>query len=158
MLLYRVAKRVQAETAFRGSRRRGRWHKLGTPMVYAADSPATAILETLVHIDRTALLVMPFVAFEVKLNPARHLLRLTHEELPDDWQAWPWPAATQEIGTFWFESRASVVLEVPSAVVPLQKNYLINIEHPSFEELEITGPVDFPIAPRLAGGSTKENL
>jgi RES domain-containing protein len=120
-------------------------------MVYAADAPATALVETLVHADRADLLRMPYVVFEVSLNEDRHLLRLPSERLPADWQAWPWPAATQEIGTYWFASRASVVLEVPSAVVPYQRNYLINVQHPDFAALKIAGPMDFPIDPRLAG-------
>ena len=37
MTIYRLTKAIYAETAFRGSRGRGRWHKQGVPMVYAAD-------------------------------------------------------------------------------------------------------------------------
>lgn len=119
-------------------------------MVYAADAPATALLETLVHIDRPDLLRVPMVVFSISLDEARHLVRFPTEHLPTDWRAWPWPASTQALGTFWFESRISPVLEVPSAVMPLQHNYLINPRHPQFSELEITGPAAFPIDPRLA--------
>ena len=149
MTIYRVTKAAYADAAFRGSRGRGRWHRLGTPMVYAADAPATALLETLVHAGRADLLEMPYVVFEVRLDAGRHLLRLPPEQLPADWQAWPWPASTQEIGTYWFESEASVVLEVPCAVVPYHRNYLINVQHPDFMELEMEGPAAFPIDPRL---------
>lgn len=149
MKIYRVTKAEYSDTAFRGSRGRGRWHRLGTPMIYAADAPATALLETLVHAGRAELLQMPYVVFEVRIAPERHLLRLPPDLLPSGWQAWPWPASTQEIGTFWFESRASVVLEVPCAVVPYHRTYLINARHPGCAELEIEGPEDFPIDPRL---------
>lgn len=150
MTIYRLTKAAYAETAIRGSRGRGRWHRLGTPMIYAADAPATALLETLVHADRADLLRMPYVVFAITLNPGRHLLRLPPSLLPSDWQAWPWPASTQEIGTYWFEAQASVVLAVPCAVVPYQRIYLINRQHSHFAELEITGPDDFPIDARLA--------
>ena len=153
MKIYRVTKAAYAETAFRGSRGRGRWHRLGAPMVYAADAPATALLETLVHADRADLLRAPYVVFEISLDPDRHLLRLPPELLPPDWQGWPWPERTQEIGTYWFASRRSVVLEVPSAVVPYHRNYLVNVQHPDFAALEIEGPEDFPIDPRLVGGT-----
>jgi len=120
-------------------------------MVYAADSPATALLEMLVHIDRFELLKMPFVVFEIRFDPDRHLLRLPSEVLPGNWQEWPWPATTQGIGTYWHESRASVLLEVPCAVVPYQSSYLVNVLHPDFSELAVEGPRDFPIDPRLGG-------
>lgn len=122
-------------------------------MVYAADAPATALLEMLVHVARVELLKMPFVVFEIRLDPDRHLLRLTSEELPENWQEWPWPASTQDIGSYWYESQASVVLEVPSAVVPYQSIYLVNVQHPEFSELEVKGPRDFPVDPRLGGTS-----
>lgn len=68
--------------------------------------------------------------------------------LPDDWRAVPWPDSTQETGTFWYEEQASVVLDVPSAVVPYQRNFVINVDHPRFDELEIDGPVPFEIPTR----------
>lgn len=118
-------------------------------MVYAADGPATALVETLVHAGRADLLEESYVLFEISLDEERHLYRLSPELLPPNWQAWPWPTTTQEIGTYWSELEASVVLEVPSAVVPFHRNYLINAQHPDFAELEIVGPANFPIDPRL---------
>ena len=69
--------------------------------------------------------------------------------LPEDWRAVPWSASTQEIGTFWYKKEASLLLEVPSEVVPRQKNYLINVTHPYFNELEIQDPEPFEIDMRL---------
>lgn len=154
MKIYRLTKAEYAETAFRGSRGRGRWHRRGTPMIYASDAPATALLEILVHTDRAELLPAPYVVFEITLEPERHLLRLAQRLIPDEWQAWPWPGSTQEIGTYWFESKASVILEVPSAVVPYHRNYLINRHHPLFSELEIQGPEVFSVNSRLGPART----
>lgn len=155
MTIYRLVKAAHTSSAFHGSRGRGRWHRQGTPMVYAADQPATALLETLVHAERASLLEAPYVLFEITLEEREHLLRLPSEDLPADWQAWPWPDATQEIGTFWFERQASVALEVPASVVPYHCNYLVNPRHPDFEKLTIEGPADFPIDPRLENGGVR---
>lgn len=149
MTIYRLTKATYADTVFAGSRGRGRWHQMGASVVYAADQPATALLETLVHATRADLIRVPYVVFEIGLDEDRHLLRLPQEILPADWQAWPWPASTQEIGTYWFQSQASAVLEVPSAVIPYHRNYLINPSHPDFQELHIEGPTPFPIDVRL---------
>ena len=72
------------------------------------------------------------------------------QDLPNDWQAWPCPELTQEIGAFWFEEQASVLLEVPCAVAPFHCNYLVTPQHPDFAERTINGPADFDVDPRLA--------
>ena len=90
------------------------------------------------------------VAVTVELDRARHLLVLEPEVLPPDWRAQDWPASAHRIGTRWYEDRDSVVLQVPSAIVPRQHNYLINPQHPQFPELRIEGPEAFEIDPRLA--------
>jgi RES domain-containing protein len=143
---YRFLKEKYAESAFRGSRGRGRWHRQGTPMVYCSGVSATALLETLVHAGRADLIEEPYVLFEVAIDPKAHLLELPEEELPEDWQAWPWPPeSTQELGRYWHAENASLVLEVPSVVVPRQSNYLLNAAHPDFEEAKVQGPEDFAI-------------
>ncbi len=150
MTVYRLTRAVYADTAFAGSRGRGRWHRQGTPVVYAADAPATALVETLAHAEAVSLLSDPYVVFRVTLDAERHLLRLPDDELPPDWQAFPWSNATQAIGTLWFETAASVALEVPSAVVPAQRNVLLNPRHTLWPEVVVEGPEPFPIDPRLA--------
>jgi RES domain-containing protein len=145
----RLAKAEYADSAFRGSRGRGRWHEQGTPMVYCSDQPATALSETMVHAGRADLIDESYVLFSVEIDPGAHLLKLPESELPEDWRAWPWPASTRELGTYWHEEEASLALEVPSAVVPRQRNYLVNAMHPDFEEAEMIGPEPFPVDTRL---------
>ena len=149
MIVYRVTKAIYADTALQGARGRGRWHPASTPMVYAADAPATAVLETLVHVERTDLLATPYVLFRITLDPDQHLLRVPPAMLPNDWQAWPWASSTQAIGSFWFTQQTSVALQVPSAVLPTQYNYLLNPQHPDFASLSIDGPEPLPIDSRL---------
>ena len=48
-----------------------------------------------------------------------------------------------------FSRRASVALSVPSAVIPMQRNVLLNIQHPDFRALSIDGPFPFPFDTRL---------
>ena len=108
LTVYRVTKAAYAHAAFAGSRRRGRWHRLGAPAVYCADAPATALLETLAHAERAALLAAPYVVFRVTLDADRHVVRLPADLLPAEWAAWPWPASTQDVGPLRFESATSV--------------------------------------------------
>lgn len=120
-------------------------------MVYAAASPAVALLETLVHVEAPeALLAFEYVAIPIDFDEESDLLiHLSSEDLPDDWKAWPWPASTQRLGAQWMREARSVLLDVPSAVVPHERNYLINPRHPQFGDLQIGSPEAFPIDPRL---------
>ena len=117
--------------------------------MYAAENPALALLETLVHVETPDLLAFAYIVVPIRLAD-EHLATLAEQDLPAGWDAWPYPAATQSLGTEWFTHQTSVVLEVPSAVVPRQRNYLINPQHPRFPELEIGEAEDFPIDSRLA--------
>lgn len=150
--IYRLTKTRYQDTAFSGqgaSRTGGRWHETGTPVVYASDSPAGALLEIIVHTAASSVVRHPHVLFSVHFDPDRHLLVLDPDRCPDDWRALRWPHSTQRIGTRWFRDRDSVVLQVPSVIVPLHRNYLINPEHPLFPELQVDGPFAFDIDPRL---------
>jgi RES domain-containing protein len=150
--IYRLTKARYADDAFSGDgamRFDGRWHRRGVRIAYASDAPASALLDVITHTEASSRLRHDYVLFEVRLDPDEHLLTVGPDLLPDDWRAVPWPTSTQEIGTFWYEEQASVVLDVPSAVVPHQRNFLINVSHPRFEELEVQGPAPFEIDPRL---------
>lgn len=150
--IYRLTKARYADTAFSGEgavKYDGRWHQRGIRITYASDTPAGALLEVIAHPEAASRLEHGYVLFELGVDPGSHLLRVEPDMLPEDWRAVPWPVSTQEIGTFWYEEEASLLLEVPSAVVPRQKNYLINVRHPHFNELEIQGPEAFEIDTRL---------
>lgn len=126
----------------------GRWHPRGRPIVYAAESAALALLETLVHVERADLLRFDYRVIPITI-PEAAVTTLATEDLPADWRAWPYPASTQQIGAAWFDARRSVALVVPSAVVPHERNVLINPVHPRFGACEVGDPQPFPIDPRL---------
>jgi len=54
----------------------------------------------------------------------------------------PAPAALRDK---WLESFGSALLQVPSAIVPDESNYLINPDHPDFSSVEIGAAVPFEI-------------
>lgn len=149
MKCWRLTKARHADTAFSGYgalHRSGRWHQKGTPVAYASESPSLALLEVLVHDDNRELLDFDYVAVPLTFGE-EHLEVLG--DLPDGWNGWPWPPQTQRIGTRWQREGRSVVLRVPSAVVPAQSNYLVNPEHPDFGELEVGTARPFPVDERL---------
>jgi RES domain-containing protein len=147
---WRIVKRKHLKNAFTGEGARlfgGRWNSPGHAVVYTAQSQALAALELLVHLESPELL-RHYVALEVQF-PGELMEEVDHARLPKNWSAYPPPVRLQEIGDAWIAERRSVVLRVPSAVVPAESNYLLNPAHPDFTRLPIGEPAPFRFDPRL---------
>jgi RES domain-containing protein len=61
--------------------------------------------------------------------------------LPPDWDDFPAPTSTAAIGDQWVASGRSLVLKVPSAVLSLEDNYLLNPAHPDMSKVIFGTPV-----------------
>jgi RES domain-containing protein len=159
MKIWRLDKRRYAEEAFRGKgalRTSGRWHREGAQVAYASEHPGVAALEKLVWLEsyeRAA--ASDYVLLSLRVDPDRHVERIRREDLPDGWNAFPHAEATKRAGMRWLGDERSVVLEVPSAVIPVAKNYLVNPFHPHFHELERPDPEPFSWDSRLFRGGPK---
>ena len=53
------------------------------------------------------------------------------------------------MGDSWIKAADSVVLRVPSAVLPMQSNFLLNPLHPSFGMVKLEAPQLFEFDLRL---------
>lgn len=147
---WRFVKAKYQDKAFEGEGARkfpGRWNTAAAPMVYAASAISLAILELLTYIDDTSILPS-YVLFGADISDSL-IETLPDANLPPDWRASPAPASTKAIGDAWFLLRRSAVLSVPSAVVPTERNYLINPTHPEFGKIKLSGPVDYKFDPRV---------
>jgi RES domain-containing protein len=147
---WRIVAPRWASAAFDGEGARltgGRWNSKGIPVVYLASGLALAALELLVHIDYQRALEHHLA---IPADFDEQLLRyLDTADLPANWTS---PAAisyTQAIGDAWIRRKASVLLAVPSAVVPQELNYLFNPNHPDAKDVEIGRPEPFEYDPRL---------
>lgn len=148
--VWRITSEKYADSAFSGEGAKeygGRFNSVGTPVIYTSESISLATLELLAKAGRRQRLsdrvVLP-AAFDKK-----RVIAYEEKDLPDGWDERPHGPASQKVGNQWVESEASVVLKVPSVVVPAEYNYLINPRHPEFEELEIGEPRPLEPDPRL---------
>jgi RES domain-containing protein len=147
---WRIVKRKLVNDAFSGRGARvygGRWNSPGVAMVYAAASQSLAALEILVHAETPELLGY-YVVIEVSIEPSLIQL-LDPSQLPRDWQAEPPPQALRKIGDDWIRSASSPVLQVPSAIIPAESNFLLNPIHEKFAILAIGKPQPFQFDARL---------
>ena len=148
---WRIVKRKRARTAFSGEGARqygGRWNSPGVPMVYTAASQSLAALEMVVHLDSSELL-HHYVVIQVGIDEAL-IEKLDRARLPKDWRADPPPGKVRELGNAWVKSGTSAVLQVPSATLPAENNFLLNPRHPDLPKLVIGKPSAFQFDPRLA--------
>jgi RES domain-containing protein len=56
---------------------------------------------------------------------------------------------TRGLSSIWFENRSSAVLKVPPAIIPEERNYVLNVLHPDFEDIEFLPSMPFQFDPRL---------
>ncbi len=148
--VYRMAREKYADTALSGigaEKVGGRWTPPGYRAVYTASSVSLALVETLVHVDSD--LMMKHIIVKIEVPDSILIERIDPNSLPKDWRASPAPLALRDIGEQWLTSETTLILEVPSVVVPQEFNYIINPLHSDVEQLKVGQPTRFSIDPRI---------
>ena len=156
---WRLCHRRFADDPFsgRGTRAHGsRWCPAGVALSFASSTLSLAILEVLVHLT-TPRALAGFVAFRLGI-PETLVEDLSPDALPTEWRSWPWSARTQQIGSQWMQRGDTVALRVPSAVVPRERNLLVNAAHPGFARVEVEGPLGLDVDGRLVEGTHIDTL
>lgn len=139
MKLYRLSKTAYAGdlSGLGAMKFGGRWNSSGNPMVYTSESRALCMLELLVHLGRNEL--PPEMAFTILDIPDLRLNEcLKPDVLPAGWNQYPFHHSSRRLGDTFLQQRKYLMLQVPSALVPEEYNFLINPLHPSFSEIRIS--------------------
>ena len=151
MILYRIAQesRKYKATDLTGAgaaRYPGRWNKPGEFVIYAALTRSLAVLETAAHIDIGDLPLNRFVV-RIRVPPQvwRARQTLNPESIDPAWSSIPAGKTSEEIGSRWYQSAASLILLVPSVIVQAEQVVLINASHRSARLLraEVEAPFEF---------------
>jgi RES domain-containing protein len=124
----------------------GRWNHKGTQVIYTAESYALCALEVLVNEDELA---NDYVSISIEIPDDLAITSLSVADLPPGWDSNPSPDATAEIGTDWAKRLSTAVLSVPSAVIPRERNYMLNPAHPDFARIRFASPEPFYFDDRL---------
>lgn len=147
--VYRICRRQYVAFDGEGARRQsGRWNHDGTPVIYTAGSLALVALEVLAHTD-ASLLPSDLVYTAAEIPDSVKITRLALSDLPADWQQNPAPPTTKDVGQQWVQTGKTAVLAVPSTLVPIETNYLLNPGHRDFAKIQIQAPEEFIFDPRL---------
>jgi RES domain-containing protein len=150
MRLWRIARAEHDALDGEGARLHGgRWNREGRAVVYAASSAPLAVLELLVHVDVEDL-PGDLVLMEIAVPADVGMGEVGVERLPGDWNAVADHPACIRLGEKWLTSLDTLLLQVPSAVLPRESNVLINPVHPEMRRVEVVGREAFAFDPRLA--------
>jgi RES domain-containing protein len=148
-IVYRIVKARQARSAFTGEGARiagGRWNRPGDAAVYTSDSLALAAIETSVHLGEDGLHIR-FVYYKVEIPDDLRLERCRRP--PRGWRAEPPLDASMRYGSSWIRRGRTAVLDVPSVIVPSERNYLLSPRHPDFARIRVGRPDTFVFDPRM---------
>ncbi|MDB5117116.1 MAG: superfamily protein [Mucilaginibacter sp.] len=150
MIVYRLSKQAYINdlSGYGAEKTGGRWNSKGVPILYTAASRALAVVEIAVH---TPLGIMPVNYFlaTLILPDDNSILKIDTAELPLNWNRNPFIKATQAIGDDFIKSNKYLILQVPSATVIGDHNYLVNPRHPDFKNIQVKGIEPFEFDSRL---------
>jgi RES domain-containing protein len=144
MVLWRISRFIDLK-GIGGLRAGGRWHEAGLPVVYLAESPAGALIEVCVHTSFND--VPPTYTLMRVEGPDVECRSILLESLPPDWATKP--EITRELGDQRLREKASVVLKVPSAILPQTCNYVFNPLHPDASQFTIVQTYTYPFDMRI---------
>src|SRR5450432_4415390 len=114
-----------------------RWNSPGRRVIYAAETYSGALLEILVHASGFVPKSLGYV--EIELPAGLAIEELEPGKLPQ----WDSPSfeTARAFGDRWYDERRTPVLIVPSVVTHIEKNILINQEHPDFARVRASTPL-----------------
>ncbi len=135
MIVYRISNELYKEdisgngAAINGSR----WNSKNLKMLYTGEYISLSILESLVHLRQIDIppnqylltIQIPDIKFQ-DISPAK---------LKANWQQHV--NYTQWIGDQFISASQSMILKVPSAIVPQEHNFLVNPLHADFKKVKL---------------------
>ena len=150
MIVYRLSKKAYADDlSGRGAELNGgRWNNKGLPALYTASSRALAVLEVAVHIPLGIIPVDYYMA-TVEVPDNSSITKIDAADLPYNWNSNPMVKATQYIGDDFLSANVNLLLQVPSATVSGEFNYIINPRHSDFSSVRVVFSEAFLFDSRL---------
>jgi RES domain-containing protein len=149
--VWRICVRSYLRTPFAGEGARlngGRWNPPGVSMVYTAAALSLAALELFVNLDPEEL-PSNLISIHALIPATVRINSVDPENLPRNWRAFPAPDVLRKLGADWITGGRTAVLSVPSAILPKERNYLLNPAHPDFKRIKIGTSARFSFDPRM---------
>ena len=124
----------------------GRWHNSGFRVIYTAQYRSLAALEYLVHLSSSNLLLANYVVATIFIpdNVSKEIIQ------PNTVKDLNQTSVTRKLGGDFLKAGKSLILQVPSAIVPEETNFIINPVHSQMNLCKIVELEAFRFDGRLA--------
>jgi RES domain-containing protein len=127
----------------------GRWNSKGVATLYTAQSRALAFSELAMHLP-FGIMPKDYHLVSIQIPETIIIFELSIGDMPSDWRSNPHSDSTQKIGDQFITEAESLVLRVPSAVVPGDYNFLINPRHAQSAGIKVLDIEPFEFESRFA--------
>ena len=148
MVVYRIAKaRYAGDLSGEGARLSGgRWNHKGVSCIYTARSRALAVLEYSVNVNIEDI---PRALSIITLEVPDSIESISVADLPGNWMQNPATSYTKNFGTGLLKKAGSLIIEIPSVVIPEEWNYIINPANPDARLIKLCNCSDYPYDVRI---------
>lgn len=140
MLVFRIAHKKYAEK-LSVSGLSGRWNSNGKLVLYTSENISLALLENMIYRVGTGFnddfKIMLIEILNEKFE------EIDVKKLPKNWRKMDSYPELQEKGDNWYDQQKSLLLKVPSSVLPQNFNMVINTTHPDFKNVKIIDVLDY---------------
>lgn len=126
----------------------GRWNSKGKLVIYTAASRALACLENIIHRSGEGL-NNSFKVLTIDIPDTIKFSEVNISTLSKNWYEFSNYSYCRNIGDKWIENCETLILKVPSAIIPAESNYLINPAHRDFKKVKIVSSENFNFDPRV---------
>ncbi len=150
MIVYRIANVKYKDLILSGigaEKVGGRWNEVGTRAVYCSENISLALLEYYVHSENIAYLPKEILVAKIQF-PDEFIIKEL-KVLPQRWNQYPYSSKTTEVFTNLSKDRNVFALRVPSTIVGLESNIILNPLYKEFGKVEVIEFVKLPIDERL---------
>ncbi|MEO6406762.1 MAG: RES domain-containing protein [Ferruginibacter sp.] len=148
MIVYRLAVAVYKDDLSGNGAKLygGRWNNVGLPALYCTQSISLAVLEILV---RTGINILPPEYWMIKLDIPEKIViqKIAKTKLKTNWKTDI--EYTQWMGSEFLKNDKNAVLEIPSAIVDDEFNFLLNPKNIDFKKIKIVSSEKFDFDKRL---------
>jgi RES domain-containing protein len=130
-----------------GRKASARWHTAGSRIVYLADSPMSALVESLVHLDVDGEDTPDFYTLLKISAPDNIAIQQLDPPAGAEWKQDQ--ELTRHIGDDWLASLTTPLARVPSVIAAYTWNYLLNPEHPDAKQVTVAEVINEQFDNRL---------
>ena len=151
MEVFRITKKKYADKFFAPGVA-GRWNEKGEEVIYAASSRSLACLENMVHKSGRGG-TLSYRTMVINIPDTLAIEQVSLKDLPENWNQVSLCEHCQQTGSQWYATKKAAVLKVPSAVIPDEFNFVLNVGHAEFKQIKLVDSLPFMFDKRLLNDS-----